>query len=432
MFIASFTAAAESATSTASITKIHHIFVESKHPEKTKKKLNKIIFICKNYNYVVTALISVHNIAEIVLPSIVTYCMIHWGFHGGFLAIVLIIITLLMLFLGEILPKIWGRKKPEKFSIKYSSIIYIIYLIFFPANYLVFKIFKVKRENKQQLFSEKELKTLFSLIKNEGILEEAERQMVQSAIEFDDTTIKDCYIPWDNIFSIYDDEKPSVIFEYINHLNFDYPLPILSRKTNQPVGWLNVKDFLLKYIETKDFEVDNIILDQKVIFVYDNEIKANVLAKLQTNKQWYAIVQNSVTNNVVGLITAENLFSIVVGNVQEKHVIDDFVQYLENNNWQIHPLTPLRLLVKTWKDHYDIKELAFAKEAFFYQWINDKKLILTKSVKNSKLSVTKFDGKYLQFKMKKIDNINYFFVKVLSSLDEIIQTKEVSSSTDDK
>ena len=107
-----------------------------------------------------------------------------------------IVMTLLVLTFGEILPKSIAKEYAESFSLKVASVLWGIMTVLKPLVWLfvqlkalVMKPFRSK-ENAPSM-TEEELKYMIEEIEDEGVLEEHESELLQSAMEFTDITVSE-------------------------------------------------------------------------------------------------------------------------------------------------------------------------------------------------------------------------------------------------
>lgn len=231
------------------------------------------------------------------------------------------VLTLILIFLGEVIPKHYARNNPEKVSIYLFWFILGGALLFSPVLFLCNKLLKT---TKKVTATEKELKEIVKKIKNEGILEETEKTLILRAIEFDDTLTKDVYTP-----------LKSIVFEHSYSLNYDdiakyflmcsyNRLPIIDGN-NQPLGVIKLHPFAKKILDknivlAKDYDFTTMINYCPIIREDTNLSIA--LNNIQRTRGKCAFVVNK-NNKLLGMIFTSDLLNQIFGNFYSENVYNN-------------------------------------------------------------------------------------------------------------
>ncbi len=171
------------------------------------KKAKKALNIIENYDNALSAILIGNNIVNIASASISTVLFTQFFGDAG-IAISTIVITILVLIFGEIIPKSIAKEHPESFTLATSSILSVIMIILYPfikvfvgLKNIFVKIF-INKSDSQPSVTEQELKFIIQEIKEEGVLEEQEGELVQSALDFDEITVGEIFTPRVDIIAI--------------------------------------------------------------------------------------------------------------------------------------------------------------------------------------------------------------------------------------
>ncbi|WP_434414882.1 DUF21 domain-containing protein [symbiont of Argiope bruennichi] len=341
IYFAWFTAASESALSNSTIVRLHNMLLKKNF---SNKKIKQVIKLFNNYNKLLSTLILFHNLIEILLPAIITFILMIAKVDHDLVILVIVVNTLLLLFVGEVFPKIFVKKKPELFFINNFKKINFFYRLGYGFNFLLFSVFKIK-EPVAAPYDERELLRLLDYIESGGFIEKKEKKFIQNAIIFDDITIKDSYISWDNVLTINEDEPVKNVFLYFEKINFSR-IPVVKKETNFPIAWIEDKDFFLAYIkEQNNLILKNHFSKKSLLFVYQNEIKQNVFNKLIQKNVSFAIVLSETNGNILGIISIEDLIEDMFGDINYDRTIDNFI--ISDNlfmNFLVHKYTPIKIL----------------------------------------------------------------------------------------
>ncbi|MBQ8379788.1 MAG: HlyC/CorC family transporter [Clostridia bacterium] len=238
--------------------------------------------------------------------------------------ITIILVTLVLsyftLVLGELLPKRIALAYPEKVSYLVVNIIYILEKILYPFVWLltkstsfICKIFKIKIDNEEKL-TEKEIISIISTGKEDGIIDSTEKAMLLNIFKFDDTmaekvmTIREKMIAVDTYIS----EK--ALLNVIRTCKYSR-IPVYKDKLDNIVGILVVKDLIMQYSRESKFDIKKIL--REAYFVNFNDKVDEIFKEMQHSKHAMAIVKNG--NRTVGLITLEDAIEEILGNISDEY-----------------------------------------------------------------------------------------------------------------
>lgn len=238
--------------------------------------------------------------------------------------ITIILVTLVLsyftLVLGELLPKRIALAYPEKVSYLVVNIIYILEKILYPFVWLltkstsfICKIFKIKIDNEGKL-TEKEIISIISKGKEDGIIDSTEKAMLLNIFKFDDTmaekvmTIREKMIAVDTYIS----EK--ALLNVIRTCKYSR-IPVYKDKLDNIVGILVVKDLIMQYSRESKFDIKKIL--REAYFVNFNDKVDEIFKEMQHSKHAMAIVKNG--NRTVGLITLEDAIEEILGNISDEY-----------------------------------------------------------------------------------------------------------------
>ena len=160
----------------------------------------------KNFTAVITTILIGNNVVNILATSIMTSLATEL-FGASGVAIATGIMTILILAFGEITPKIVAKAKSERVALLMAKPLSILVTVLHPISIVVEKIEKSweeKLEIENVTATEDELLEIVSTIEQEGVLEQEERELIESVIEFDDKNVRDIMVPRDQVVFLYD------------------------------------------------------------------------------------------------------------------------------------------------------------------------------------------------------------------------------------
>ncbi len=322
-----FSLTAFASASEMAVTSINRFRLKAKADNGDKKAL-KILNLVEDYDRTITSIVILNNIVNIVLPTLTTILFVAVLGETKGPVVSAIVMTILILIFGEILPKIYGKEFSEQHLNMVHSIIDFIKLILKPITFLFLVLstfFKnIMRSKVEEIDNdlEEELLTMIEESASEGQLEENEEELIRNAIEFNDTRVEEIYQPRLNVVALDIDMTHDQMLEIIQKERYSR-IPVYEGDQNNIIGVLSEREFLLKLIENKEFNVRDIL--RETLFVPDSMKISRLLPELQQKHIHLAIVIDERAT-VQGLITAEDILEELVGEIWDEHdeVIIDY------------------------------------------------------------------------------------------------------------
>lgn len=241
-----------------------------------------------------------------------------------------------IVFFAEIIPTIFAKKSPEKIAVVLAGWVIVFYYLFYPVTSLTkyltklfSKIFKIKEKPD---ISEKDLRDVVTDVYDEGAIEKDEHDLIQNSLSFDDKTINKVMTPFSKVIIAKNDMTIKEIEKIFLDNNYSR-VPFLDSKTNEVIGFLLQKDFYEMLLLGKNDINEQI----KPALFFPSNINASLaLKRLQKFRQQMAIVRKPDTNEVVGIITVEDLVEEIVGEIEDESDAEDIElarkKKLENQN----------------------------------------------------------------------------------------------------
>lgn len=334
VFLSGFFSSAETALSTVNRVKMRTLEEEG---NKRAKTVNKIL---ERYSKMISAILIGNNIVNLSASSLATSLVIRvWG--NAFVGLATGILTILVLFGGEIIPKTWANLNSEKISLAYAPIIYFMIKILTPVIFIVDKIANgilrllgIDPNKKVDTITESELKTYVDVSHEDGEIESEEREMIYNVFEFSDTCAKDIMIPRVNMVTISSDSTYNEIRDVFKETMYTR-LPVYQEDKDSMLGFINIKDFFLsKPANTKNFVLEQFI--REAYYTYEYKKTADLLLEMREKSMNVAFVLNEY-GSTVGMITLEDLLEELVGEIRDEYDEDEkeLIQQLDERTYLI-------------------------------------------------------------------------------------------------
>ena len=282
-------------------------------------RAKKALYISDRYDDALSAILIGNNIVNIAASSIGTViCTKIVGSKWG-PGVSTLVMTMLVLIFGEILPKTYAKENADKVALGSAKILFGIMKVFKP---LVAVFVKLKTGvmrilgSKSDLPSvtEEELKYIIEEIEDEGVLEQHESELIQSALDFNDITVSEILTPRVDVVSVscnasVDEVKDLFLTERFSRL------PVYDKTVDNIIGIVSSKDFFAAYIADRNFPLSTIVQD--VMYVPPKKPIAELLKELQKAKDQMAIVIDQY-GGTLGIITLEDILEELVGEIWDE------------------------------------------------------------------------------------------------------------------
>ena len=162
-----------------------------------------------------------------------------------------------------------------------------------------------------------DIEALIDVGEAEGIIEEEERELIQSAIEFGDTTVAEVMTPRTEIVALPKSATVREVRELIIESRHSR-LPVYRDQIDNVEGIIYVRDLLPSLSLGKaDSSIDAFI--RPVYFVPETKPVAKLLREMQKAHAYLAMVIDEY-GGVAGLVTVEDILEEIVGEIEDEDI----------------------------------------------------------------------------------------------------------------
>jgi putative hemolysin len=190
----------------------------------------------------------------------------------------------------------------------------------------------------------------------EGILEEADRDLVRSAVEFGDKLVREVMTPRPRVFVVPESTTIEEFLELLREHNFSR-VPAYSDSLDNITGIAFAHDLLqMADEEARTRTVGDI--QRPAAFVPETKRGYELLREMQREKQHMRIVIDEY-GGVAGLVTTEDLFEQIVGDIRDEHEEDVPVEEPQREaggSWLLPGSFPVDQLADLFSEPVDMGE----------------------------------------------------------------------------
>jgi len=201
-----------------------------------------------------------------------------------------------------------------------------------------------------------DVEALLEAGEEEGILEEADRDLVRSAVEFGDKLVREVMTPRPKVFAVPETITLEQFLEQLREHNFSR-VPVFSGSLDNITGLAFAHDLLqIADVEARTRTVAEI--QKPAAFVPETKRGYELLREMQREKQHMRIVIDEY-GGVAGLVTIEDLLEQIVGDIRDEHEVDVAVEQPQREaagSWLVPGSFPVDQLVDLFGEPVEIDE----------------------------------------------------------------------------
>ena len=313
IIISAFLAATEAAYSFSNPIRLKS-FLEEK-----VKGAKKAVNVTEKLEHALVTLWILDSLVVITTTVIAGYFMYNIISSLFLAALITVLFTaVIIISFGRILPKQRAMATPEKTALRNASIMHVLFKIFYPITHLILKVKKRVMKNIDIISSpkvtEEELESIIDTMENEGVFDEEDADLIQSAIGLNERTVYDIMTPRVDMIAIEEgmsvEEMKEVFF-----LNQFSRVPVYREDKDNIIGILSEKDFFTVLI--KDLDVNLQQLVTKPIFVSESTKVNDLIKEFQKLKKHFAVVVDEY-GGTSGIVTMEDALEELVGEIYDE------------------------------------------------------------------------------------------------------------------
>lgn len=318
------------------------------------------IFARNSDNYITTILVG-NNIALVVYSMSMSLLLIELFNMENALAQT-IISTIVILFVGEYIPKSVVRRNANFYYALLSPIIYLFYIILYPitrlSTLISYGLIRLtgRRIEPREEPTEFNRDDLASLVEDENVEvndeEEQDIRLFQNALDFADLRVRDCMVQRVDVEAV--DLESTTIAELTERF--------VETKFSRIFVWHDSIDNIIGYVNSKSlFEqpknISDIII--KTIYVAETMPLQDMLETFTKRRASIAVVIDEF-GGTAGIISLEDVLEQIFGEIEDEHDVQELIErQTADNEWLLSARHEVEYLNETYNleipesDEYD-------------------------------------------------------------------------------
>ena len=232
-------------------------------------------------------------------------------------------LVLVVVFCNEILPSILFNRTKGRWAGRLVWPIRLLLWLMTPVTVFVRFFFSVAALAEEPATAEEEtavdVEALLEAGEEEGILEENDRDLVRSAVEFGDKLVREVMTPRPEVFAVPGSTTLENFIEMLREHNYSR-VPVFSGSLDNVTGLALAHDLL--QIADEEARTRTVASIQRpAAFVPETKRGYELLREMQREKQHMRVVIDEY-GGVSGLVTIEDLLEEIVGDIRDEHEDD--------------------------------------------------------------------------------------------------------------
>jgi putative hemolysin len=247
-------------------------------------------------------------------------------------------LILIVIIFNQFLPYVFFSRTNGVWLVRWTWLLRLLVYLVLPVTIVLGFLQSVVSLTRQNTREEPEtnaeaVDALIEAGQEEGIIQEGDRDLIQSVVEFSGKTAREAMKPRPDMFAVPVSTTVERFVQMLGEKHFSR-VPVYEGSIHNIKGIVYVQDVL----QVPDSEAPTRTLDslmrRDVYFVPESKLGSDLLREMQKNNIRMAIVVDEY-GGVAGLVTIEDLVEEIVGEIRDEHEKPEVVR--ENDHSYVVP-----------------------------------------------------------------------------------------------
>ena len=350
ILLSAFFSSSEMAFSACNTVRLENI---SEEKSKGYKNARTALRVTRHFDSALSAILIGNNLVNIAASSLASVLLLLVLGSDGYTWLSTIILTILIIIFGETIPKIYTKKNATSVAMKASKPVIVLMIVFKPVIWVIVGLVKlltlpIRQQKEDSDESVEELQSIIETAEDEGIIDEADSNLMQAAIDFSDISASEAMTARVDVHAIDIDDSWSEIRKAIEESPYSR-IPVYQDSIDNIIGILHLnmvfkaltdyeENTLFKASDDQDEDICPIDLRSLLMppcYVYKAMKLPKVLNVLKSAKQHLAIVTDEYSGTL-GVISMEDVLEQIVGEIyDETDVVDPEIVKKNENEFEV-------------------------------------------------------------------------------------------------
>lgn len=284
------------------------------------KSARRIVTLLDRPKYLLATILILNNFVNVAIVTISTY--VTWSLFKGaneatLITTLTLVVTFLIVFFGEIVPKIYATRQRLPFARRMSALLTVGAILVKPLSWALVNLTLIveKRIEKKDYASSsiEEVHHALEITTQSGITEE-DKDILKGIVNFSSISVTQVMHSRIDIIAVEKNINYHELMEVINKEGFSR-IPVFDEDIDKIDGILYVKDLLPHIDEEENFKWQELL--RPVYFVPESKMIDDLLKDFQEKRVHIAIVVDEY-GGTAGLLTMEDILEEIVGEIKDE------------------------------------------------------------------------------------------------------------------
>ncbi len=297
-----------------------------------ERRISALLYHPKRLLATILILNNLVNIFIVTISTFATWQIVGTeGRQGLTIAILTTAITVLIIFFGEIIPKVYANHNGTRFAKLTSGMLLFSYRIFKPISWFLMSVtglIERRMEKKGYNLSVEEINQALEISVDKEEVTEEEKGILKGIVNFGTLSVKQVMKSRMDITAIDIETDFHELMNQINKTGYSR-IPIFNETVDKIEGILYIKDLLPHIEKEEDFKWQELL--RPAYFVPESKKIDDLFRDFQEKQVHIAVVIDEY-GGTSGLITMEDVIEEIVGEINDEFDDESDVAYNKLDN----------------------------------------------------------------------------------------------------
>lgn len=276
------------------------------------------------------AMLTVAVSVETLLAGVSGLLRASFGDNGSVEALAVTVITLLnavlVVVVGVLVPRTLAERHAESVALRLARPLWLGVWVLSPivaavialSNALT-KPFKAQVDFSPRILTPEEIISLVDAGEEQGVIEEEEREMIQSVLEFPDTIVRKVMTPRIDMHCVPASASLQEVLDTIRNTGHSR-IPVYEGTVDNIIGVVYAKDLLRLYPNLEPFDLKRVM--RPPYFIPETKKVDDLMREFRAKKTQIAIVRDEY-GGTSGLVTLEDILEELVGEIHDEYDVEE-------------------------------------------------------------------------------------------------------------
>jgi len=237
-------------------------------------------------------------------------------------------LVVIIIVFNQFLPFVFFSRTNGAWLIRWTWLVRILIYLVLPVTIVLGFLQSVASLTRENTREEPEsaaeaVDALIEAGQEEGIIQEGDRDLIQSAVEFSGKTVREAMKPRPEMFAVPMETTVERFIEMLRTKHYSR-VPVYSESIHNIKGIVYAQD-VLQVPDSEASKTLETLMRRDVYFVPESKLGSDLLREMQKNNIRMAIVVDEY-GGVAGLVTIEDLVEEIVGEIRDEHEKPEIVR----------------------------------------------------------------------------------------------------------